>query len=208
MNTNSQLHRPPRSRKRKIGIAAACFLGFILIVVLALAIAVQCSRKPWRSPDTTGWQTGDIFFSAGNSWKSLAVRLFGDKSEEGSTHCGIVMMRDGVPMLVHMSTETGEIRAEYIEDYARVNDVSAVTVRRLRQLPDTVVLRRYVDYLFRRKKRFDNNFNARDTTEYYCTEFVIHAMDHAGNSSFMPLLTDDYIYPEQLETSPAVSRLP
>lgn len=185
----------------------AGLFSILLVGGGAIVVAVACSRKPWKSPDSTGWQTGDIFFSAGNSWKSLAVRVLGGKSEEGSTHCGIVVMEQGRPLLVHMSTDKGTIAAEEIEEYARLNDVSAVTVRRLRELPDTAKLRGYIDYLRAARKRFDYDFNHKDTAEYYCTEFVVHALRHAGQPILVPLLKEEHIYPSQIEDWPGIERI-
>lgn len=181
--------------------------GLILLLVAGMIVvwwAVSSQRRSFTSPDTRGWQTGDIFFSSGNSWKSLCVRALGGESEERISHCGFILIKDGRPMLVHASTDKGHVTMEGVEEYARVNDVSGISAVRLRELPDTVQLRRRLEELLRAGKPFDNSFDLSDTTEYYCTELILRVLERVGSRAFVPLLSSDYVYPQQLVGSSAV----
>lgn len=196
-------NKPKRlSRTRRIvaGVAGV-FCALILLFVVTVFVIVACSRRDFVSPDTTGWKTGDIFFSAGNSWRSLVVRYFGGESDFRSTHCGFVLMVDGKPRLVHMSTEKNAITIEDIDEYARVNDVASISVRRLSVPADTVCLKNEINRLIRVGKAFDNDFNHRDTTAYYCTEFIIRTLERQGNRSLTPLLDKVYVYPVDIEAN-------
>lgn len=195
--------RTDRRHSTPMKIARRVLGGFLMLaaaLVVTVFIVVQCSRRPFTPPETAGWQTGDVFFSAGNSWRSLIVRLWGGKSDDGATHCGFVLMVDGEPMLVHMSTAKNVITMESIEEYARINDVSAITARRLPEVPDTMRLRSDLMRLLSQGKRFDNGFNHVDTSEYYCTELVVRELGRLGNPIFNDLLRQDYIYPVDLES--------
>lgn len=193
--------RLSRSSRRIVWRVAGGLLAIIAALGLAFMIIVQCSRRDFKSPDTSGWRTGDIFFSAGNSWRSIIVKWFGGESSEGTTHCGFVLMVNGRPMLVHMSTDKNEITMESIEDYARLNDVSAISARRLIHMPDTVKLRQDLMKLIAEHKAFDNSFDHDDTTHYYCTELVIRELEHLGHRELTPLLQQEYVYPVDIETS-------
>lgn len=131
----------------------------------------------------------------------------GGESVERISHCGFIVVKDGQPMLVHASTDKGRITMEGVEEYARVNDVSGISAVRLRELPDTTALRRRLEQLLRQGKPFDNSFNLKDTSEYYCTELILRVLEGQDCRAFAPLLGSDYVYPQQLATSPAVRKL-
>lgn len=184
--------------------------GLILLLVAGMVVVwwtVSSQRRPFMPPDTRVWQTGDIFFSSGNSWKSLCVRAIGGESVERISHCGFIVVKDGQPMLVHASTDKGRITMEGVEEYARVNDVSGISAVRLRELPDTTALRRRLEQLLRQGKPFDYSFNLKDTSEYYCTELILRVLEGQGCRAFAPLIGSDYVYPQQLAVSSAVQKL-
>lgn len=165
----------------------------------------MCSRHSFVAPDTSDWQTGDIFFSAGNSWRSVVVKMFNGENPDRVTHIGFVVIEDGRPMLVHMSTEKEQVTKEGVEEYARINDVSSIIVRRLKTLPDTVALRKNIYSRLASKKEFDDVFDIKDTTKFYCTEFVIRELQRVNCHVFDTLLTRDYVYPIDLAISAAVA---
>lgn len=180
----------------------------VALAITALFVYVWASRRPFEHPDTTGWQTGDIFFSAGNSWRSAAVRLLGSDSKDETTHSGFIVVNEqGEPMMVHMSTETGRIAMESIAHYGAMNDVRTITARRLRVAPDTVALRRELMRLMAEGKRFDNEFDLQDTTEYYCTELVLHVLNEQNHPAFKGFLERRVVYPVDLETSADVEKI-
>lgn len=200
---NSDRLNPYRwSLTKKVAGGLLCFVILLLIIFF---IVVWCSRKPYTPPDTTGWQTGDIFFSAGNSWRSVIVKWFDSDNPDGLTHCGFVVIDNGKPYLVHMSTDEHQIVMESVGDYGRLNDVSSVTVRRLHEIPDTTTLRRNIMKLLAAHKEFDHKYDHRDSTAYYCTEFVVLELGKAGSHAFDDLLQKEHIYPIDLAGSPAVS---
>lgn len=81
---------------------------FFLAIAVWIGICLL-NRPPYLMPDTTRFETGDIFFSVGDSWESVAVRaLSGTRSLEVAdstpSHCGIVIRNDDGVKLVHAST--------------------------------------------------------------------------------------------------------
>lgn len=197
------------SRKSRITMRSVVSVLFVLFIVgfASFWIATWCFVMPYVVPDSTRWQTGDIFFSSGNSWRSAVVNLFSSDNPEGLTHCGFVIIEKGRPMLVHMSTDKDCITKEPVDDYGPLNNVSSVVVRRLNILPDTVALKSHINRLLAEKKRFDNKFDHKDSCEYYCTEFVIRALQESGCHSYDSLINKEYIYPIDLANSPMVHKI-
>lgn len=191
-NKANCLHKRSKLLRR----IAGGLLCFLLIAAISFFIAISCIRKDFTPPQNTEqWLTGDLFFSVGNTWRSLIVRMFDGNNSEGLTHCGFVMVEDGQPYLVHMSTEKNKIVRESIDEYAKVNDVNAIIVKRLKEPVDTVLLRQTITSLMNEGKEFDHDFDHRDSTRYYCTEFVINTLSKTGCHKFDDLFNKDYVYP-------------
>lgn len=192
------------SRSVIVSLIAA---GLLLAAVITFILWPR-DKGQYRIPETSAWQTGDIFFSSGTSWKSDVVRLFGGTGEYHTSHCGIVMMVQGKPMLVHMSTDKGEITLESVEDYGPLNGATSVRAMRLKTMLDTVALRRRLECLLATHKEFDNSFDHADTTQYYCTELVVREFQALGVEAFAPLLNQTVIYPADIERSPSLTSVP
>lgn len=166
------------------------------------------NNEEYRMPDTSAWQTGDIFFSSGKSWKSDLVRLFGGENEHETSHCGFVLMVNGHPHLVHMSTDEGEIVLEDVEEYGRLNGATSVRAMRLRQSVDTVALRGNLERLLAEHKEFDSSFDHQDTVSYYCSELIVREMQRIGCHLLDPLLKESVIYPQSIEMSGYLAPVP
>ena len=57
---------------KRVAIGLLSFL--VLIILLFLTVNIVAGRGEYKRPVTDGWETGYIFFSVGDSWKSNAVR--------------------------------------------------------------------------------------------------------------------------------------
>ena len=198
------LHLPLRKILCRVAGVIIC-LG--AVVVITVFVVVKCTRQPFSPPDTSQWQTGDVFFSAGNAWQSTIVRAFGGESIDRSTHCGFILINHGQPMLVHMSTEYNQITAETIDQYAQVNDVSSIKAMRVTPPLDTVALRRYLQYNLSIHRPFDHRFSHSDTTQFYCTELIIQALLAQQRTEPAYLLNLKFIYPADIETLPSLRPL-
>lgn len=193
----------PRSKRIRLPLPMAMSLvvaGLFLAGALLFVLWPRGNGE-YRVPDTYAWQTGDLFFSSGNSWKSDLVRMFGGGGEHETSHCGFVLRVNGHPMLVHMSTDRGEIVMESVEEYGRLNGASSVRAMRIIQPVDTVALRRNLEGLLSAHKEFDNSFDHSDTTSYYCTELVVREMQRIGCHLFAPFMDESVIYPQSIESS-------
>lgn len=180
------------------GIIVIFFLAIILWVCFVSRI-----RPMYVMPDTSSWQTGDIFFSVGDSWESVAVRsLSGAKkleiSDSTPSHCGVIIRDvDGIK-LIHASTVAKKIVAETPEEYMTNNGSYCLYAKRVYHAPDSAVILRIVDSLITKAVPFDFDFNHRDSRSLYCSEMVITVFERNGNSRFSPLRKQTYIYPEDL----------
>ncbi len=180
--------------------------GFLALFFLPLFIWVcifYLSRPAYLMPDTTEWRTGDIFFSVGDSWESVAVRaLSGAKyfevADSTPSHCGVVIRDPDRVMLVHESTIAKKIVAETPEEYLKNNGSYCLYVAKPHPALDDAAFRQTVDSLIAKKIPFDFEFNHRDSKSLYCTEMVVRIFELNGNSCFSTLREQSYIYPEDL----------
>lgn len=180
------------------GVLAIFFLAIIVWISV-----VYLSRPSYLMPDTSAWKTGDVFFSVGDSWESVAVRaLTGAKhlevSDSTPSHCGIVVRDDDGVRLVHASTGAEQIVAETIEEYLKNNGSYCLFARRVNTAPDSVAVRLTLDSLIARRVPFDFDFDHTDSNSLYCTEMVISVFERNGDYRFSPLREQSYIYPEDL----------
>ncbi len=154
-------------------------------------------------PDTAKWHTGDVFFSVGDSWESVAVRaLTGTKyfeiADSTPSHCGVVVRSaDGIK-LVHESTAAKHVVAETVEEYFANNGSYCLYARRCCPPPDSAAIRQTVDSLLAKSVPFDFDFDHANAESLYCTEMVIQVFELCGNSCLSALREQSYIYPEDL----------
>lgn len=194
------------SRKRQTGAVRAVLAGGgLLFVLVAVAAACVYFRRPaYVGTDTTQWRTGDIFFSVGDAWESVAVRtLTGAKhlefSELTPSHCGLVVRTDdGKVRLVHASTVAKRVVAETPEQYISNNGTYCLYVAQVPCSVDTAALRLTLESLLQAAVPFDFEFNHTDASALYCTELVVYALEQTGCRSFSNLRNNSYIYPADL----------
>lgn len=182
------------------------------VMLIALWIGVVASRIPsYVQPDTSDWHTGDIFFSVGDSWKSVAVRsISGAKnlglSQTTPSHCGIVVVDSGIVRLIHESTSAKRIVMETPEEYLHNNGSYCLYARRPPCIADSVRLVHVIDSLMRAGIPFDFDFNHSDDSSLYCTEMVVKVFDLSGCSDFSDLSDLGYIYPQDLLKKTCINR--
>lgn len=174
------------------------------LVLFFLSIILYISLRPaYLMPDTTGWNTGDIFFSVGDSWESAAVRtLTGAKyfelADSTPSHCGFVVRDSNKVFLVHESTVAKRIVAETPEEYLKNNGSYCLYAVKPNADTDSAALLRTLNSLIDNRIPFDFEFNHADSKSLYCTEMVIRVFELNGNFSFSALKDQNYIYPEDL----------
>lgn len=193
-------------RDRRFFVIAGGVFALFLLAITVWVSMVFLSRPPYLKPDTSDWHTGDIFFSVGDSWESVAVRaLSGAKNIEVSdstpSHCGIVVRDSDGIRLVHASTSAKKIVAETPEEYLTNNGSYCLYAKKVNPAPDSIAIRQTVDSLIACNVPFDFDFNHRDSKSLYCTEMVITVFERNGISLFSPLRARSYIYPEDLLTA-------
>lgn len=181
-------------------------LGVLAIIVFFLAvwIVIVVVRIPSHViPDTKDWHTGDVFFSVGDSWKSVAVRsISGAKNLELSeltpSHCGIVVVDSGKLKLVHESTSAKRIVMETPDEYLHNNGSFCLYARKPPCVPDSVRIVQIIDSLMKVGVPFDFNFDHTEDKSLYCTEMVVRVFELCGCNEFSNLREQGYIYPQDL----------
>lgn len=184
---------------RSIAIATS-----IIVFLLLLWIGIVIFRTPsYLKPDTSDWQTGDVFFSVGDSWKSVAVRSLTsvrnfNVSDSTPSHCGIVVVESGVVKLVHASTSAQKIVKETPDEYLEKNGSYCLFARKSPAGLDTVGIKHHADSLVANAIPFDFEFDHSDSNSLYCTEMVVHLYELNGSPIFSTLRNKTHIYPNDL----------
>lgn len=181
-----------------IGLSA-----FLLLFFLIFIVAVAIYRPKPSVPDTSGWRTGMVFFSVGDSWESVAVRSFTGLrnialSDSTPSHCGMVVMGDNGPLLVHASTTAGRVVAETPAEYIENNGSYCLYVKPQPFPLDTLRLKADIDSLLNVPVAFDYNFDHTDGKSLYCTELVVTLHELNGYDTLSPLRERNYIYPQDI----------
>lgn len=177
---------------------------FFLAIAVWIGICLL-NRPPYLMPDTTRFETGDIFFSVGDSWESVAVRaLSGTRSLEVAdstpSHCGIVIRNDDGVKLVHASTVAKKIVMETTEEYLRNNGSYCIYTRKAPCRVDTLAIRKTVEALVSKGVPFDFKFNHTTPDALYCTEMVVNVFEANNYFCFSKLRKHSYMYPVDLLT--------
>ena len=192
------------SKKKRLylrAIALVCTLVFLFSIVW-IGI-VWLNRPSYIEPDTSTFETGDIFFSVGDSWESVAVRTLSgaytlEVADSTPSHCGIVVRcADGVK-LAHASTTKKKIVLETPKEYLRNNGSYCIYVRKAPCAVDTLALRRSVERLIRNNVPFDFDFDHTTSTALYCTEMVVSVFEQSHCRCFSILRRNSYMYPNDL----------
>lgn len=202
-----------KKRKPKIWLWILTPLAILILIVGIWILTVFIRRPKYIEPDTANWHTGQIFFSVGDSWKSVAVRSFTGArdltlSDSTPSHCGIILCEPEGIRLVHESTSAGHIVAESPKEYLEKNGSYCLYTHPAPCQLDTNALRHDIYELQRVKKPFDFNFDHNDSTALYCSELVITLLEKNGCNTLSPLRTNHYIYPQDLLNKCLESPLP
>lgn len=192
----------PRIGKPILRIIAGLSASLLLVLLMVTVAAAVCRPKP-AVPDTSGWQTGMVFFSVGDSWESVAVRSITSLrnvalSDTTPSHCGIILMEPSGPALVHASTVAKKVVKETPEEYITKNGSYMIYSRAMPDRVDTVLLREHIEELLARDYPFDFDFDHSDGKALYCTELVVTLYELSGCNSLSPLREQHYIYPQDI----------
>ena len=184
----------------RILVVISAFLTILLSVVVGAAIFLH--PKP-AMPDTSDWTTGMVFFSVGDSWESVVVRsvtgIFNKTvSESTPSHCGIVIMGENGPLLIHSSTIEGHVVVETPDEYIKKNGSYHLYVKSQPFPLDISKLKSDIDSLLSIPVPFDFEFNHSDSKSLYCTELVVILHELNGCNSFSSLREKNFIYPQDI----------
>lgn len=189
-------------RKTVLRILLAVILTILLLVGGFIAY-VAFSHHNYIEPDTSDWKTGDLFFSVGDSWKSVAVRSLTGIKGEGindsvPSHCGLIINTPAGLRLVHESTEAGHVVSESVDEYLQKNGAYCIYSMPAPYAVDTLKLKSDIDSLLERKVPFDFSFDHGNDEVLYCSEMVVKVSELNGYKGFSDLRNQNYIYPEDI----------
>lgn len=193
-----------KKQRHVLTVSLVALALFLLTTILVWVSFVALSRPSYQVPDTSEWQTGDIFFSVGDSWKSVAVRSLSgmvniELSDSTPSHCGIIIRNEeGDIKLVHASTTAKTVVSETLDEYLANNGAYRLFVKKAHNTPDAIAIRKTADSLISCNVPFDFDFNHKESRSLYCTEMVITIFELNGDSCLSSLREQRYIYPSDL----------
>jgi hypothetical protein len=167
-----------------------------MILLALLPTLVACHRpaeEPGRptTPDDSLLLTGDLVYRFGNGVYSAYFRDV-SQHEKRYSHVGIVIMPDnGSPaQVVHAEandyTGQGHVRTEPLAGFLKEAHDWAVYRVQAREQTGQDIAAKALGYSERRVP-FDLEFDAADTTAFYCTELVMHCVNDAlGETRIRP----------------------
>lgn len=162
--------------------------GWIKIVVGLFCVGYVIKNIPDQSPsvtylkvpESTILQAGDLIFIEGSGYLSELFRNCAQRDRSYS-HAGVVVCIETDSFVVaHMEMikqgDSSDFHLESIQSF-----ISTSRSWGIYRLPLTVAERQaiaqYALYIQKRQPSFDMSFNANDTTEFYCTELLLHAIN-------------------------------
>ncbi len=131
---------------------------------------------------------GDLILQQGQSWLSRAIIAIMNEPRPFS-HIGMLTIENGEWQVLH--TLSGAIsnvdgpRLEPLRLFLQGSDHNKIMVLRLKESnPNTLITA--AKYYMHEHVPFDMMFDLKDSSRFYCSEFIHHAMKRAGYSQWSP----------------------
>lgn len=166
----------------------------ITVAIAAITLGVYLSSGMWWTgsggeplvQDTSQFQTGDLLFVRGTSWRSRIVLLINGGGSDFS-HVGLVWRRNGRPFVIHAtptSSDKLESRGVMVDPLRKFLSTKHVLQAALYRVKDrnrdiakaAATAQRYAAQAL----PFDHEFDASTPSKLYCTELIWRAYREAG----------------------------
>jgi hypothetical protein len=158
-----------------------------------------------KVPESAILQAGDLIFIEGSGYLSELFRNCA-RRDRSYSHAGIVVRTETDSLVIaHMEMvkqgDSSDFHLESIQSF-----ISTSRSWGIYRLPLTVAERQaiaqYALYIQKRQPSFDMSFNANDTTEFYCTELLMHAINCTISCDYIKAGTaingGNYIAPDDI----------
>lgn len=167
---------------RKFIITALLLLVFVLLV---LKFFKDSSNRPFEesfyytltAEEKEKLQTGDIILRRGYGFVSTMILNY-MKEDMPVTHLGIIIKNGDTIKVAHslsssVSNQDG-LRLQLIDSFTHNSHDSTLLITRLKNIKnlDHQNIINQVDYYLKKDIPFDHNFDYKDTTKHYCSEFI------------------------------------
>lgn len=132
-------------------------------------------------------RSGDVVLRLGQGADSYLLSQMNQKDKHYS-HCGIVMVENGYPFVYHSIGGEDNPDARMKRDSARFffyppNNMSIGIVHYDFDDSTKSQLRTVVNEYYRRRPKFDTNFDLKTDDRIYCAEFIYKAVNRATNDT-------------------------
>ena len=166
----------------------------ITVAIAAITLGVYLSSGVWWTgsggeplvQDTSQFQTGDLLFVRGMSWRSRIVLLINGGGSDFS-HVGLVWRRNGRPFVIHATPtssdkpEGGGVMVDPLRKFLSTKHVLQAALYRVKDRKGDIAKRaaataqRYAAQAL----PFDHEFDASTSSKLYCTELIWRAYREA-----------------------------
>ena len=181
---NKANKRPPFVKRILLAGMVAASAGLLLVAHGQLGRGAASDAPPLVQ-DASAFQTGDMLFVQGTSWRSRVVLLLGGDSN--FSHVGLIRRRNGTPFVIHAAPtatsthENGAVTAEPLRDFLSTARVSQAALYRVRGRRATAQRAASAAQTYAaRALPFDHDFDATTPGTLYCTELIWRAYRAAG----------------------------
>lgn len=167
----------------------------IAVAIAAATLGAYLSSGMWRTGsegellvrDTSQFQTGDLVFVRGRSWRSRIVLLFNSGGSDFS-HVGLVWRRNGKAFVIHATPtssnnpEGGGVMLDPLRQFLSTKHVSQAALYRVNDRNRDIAKRAAAtaQQYAARALPFDHDFDASTPSKLYCTELIWRAYRAAG----------------------------
>ena len=161
------------------------------------------------------FRNGDVVLIGGRTGAGQAVSA-ADPSRAGGGHCGIIVLRDDVPWLIHADVYAAAVVALPWSDYPPVRDSTDLYI--LLRHDDASAADRAAGIAMQfveQRVPFDTAFNDTDAGRLYCTELVLVAYARASAALVvpermrvrMPFVSNRIVHPAGLMSAPGLNEI-
>ena len=128
-------------------------------------------------------RSGQIALRTGADPISFMLRQMNEKDKKFS-HCGIVIVEDGYPFVYHSvggeDNPDAQLQRDSAKHFFNATTNERIGIASLDLSTENVAhLAEVVNQYYKAKVLFDMDFNLADSSRFYCSEFVYHAVRNA-----------------------------
>lgn len=186
-------------------------LGVLAFVILNFQRWDEYYEKQyWESPDReilhlhdsvlNRLETGDLVFRRGHGWISDVIAKYSQSGNLDLSHVGIIIDENKEFRVIHAISNKSEgfdgIVEQPLNDFLKHCEKNQLYIIRLKQISQNqkAQIVKCIQNWQLVNPKFDSRWNWRDSSELYCSEFIIRVLSDSANVISLPKSKDSQDY--------------